>query len=144
MSATDYCVYRLRCPATKSVKYIGITKNTHMRIYDHCSCPKEVSRDMLTRKQRWVRMLRKYGLRPIIEIIITGLTKQNALAAERYLVQAYSLSYPNQLVNGEPWAGTWKPMRPWWTQAFDVEGIMDEEATYSAPGRCGGPRTPTP
>lgn len=60
----DSCIYALICPFTDKVKYIGKTENGITRIYGHWrDFRKSAISGRLTKKQNWVKKLRKLGVK---------------------------------------------------------------------------------
>ena len=62
-----YYVYELLDPRTNEVRYIGKTKNTYKRFYEHIS-PSLLVKN--THKNNWIKQLLKLNLRPIMRVII--------------------------------------------------------------------------
>lgn len=58
-------IYTLSDPITKEVRYIGKANNIYSRFRSHLN----EKRDIHTHKQRWIKLLRDKGLKPIIEVI---------------------------------------------------------------------------
>jgi hypothetical protein len=65
MTAGRYAIYRLVCPYTGNVRYIGQTRNPESRLETHC---RPGFRDK-TPKANWIRKLLAGGARPIMEVI---------------------------------------------------------------------------
>lgn len=77
------CIYRLRDPRNKSVRYIGQTNNFEKRIAAHFA-----DTAISGEKQAWTRELRSLGLRPEANIIedCTGKARIAIDRAERYWI----------------------------------------------------------
>lgn len=66
-------VYVLRCPKTKAIRYVGVTKNPKNRLEGHLR-----ERRRKNPKVRWVQKLLRAGLEPIMEIVEETLTWEEA------------------------------------------------------------------
>lgn len=87
-------VYRLRCPITRHVRYIGISDNPRTRLSVHKS-QFWAAPDM----QLWLTQLEQDGLSPILEVVTDRLDRVDARAVEKRLVLLFSTFYPGQLYN---------------------------------------------
>ena len=67
----QWFVYVLKDPRTDSVRYVGWTVDIERRLYIHI-WRAENDQDNNTHKGRWIRLLLKEGLKPIIETIESG------------------------------------------------------------------------
>lgn len=92
-------VYILIDPRTDLVRYVGITSNPPMRLRGHVSDSKLRE---TTHKSRWIRQLLAKSLRPVMEIVESGIGDQWA-AAETKWVQKYwaSGNLTNQTMGGD-------------------------------------------
>jgi len=88
----EWFVYRLRCPVSKRVRYIGISTNPKSRKRQHQS-PQEAGR-----KLDWIKWLRSQGERPIMEIVSPPLPMLMAQSWETFLTFMFDRLYPTQLV----------------------------------------------
>ncbi len=79
-----YYVYELVDPLTNEPRYIGITNNTKARYSQHLAL-----RDGNIEKNSWVRRLAKQGVKPIMRILETAPTKEQAAAKERHWINSY-------------------------------------------------------
>lgn len=65
----DEVVYLLIDPRDNIVRYVGTSTAVRIRVYGHLSsCARRGTRAYVTRKNKWLRELKKLGLRPIVEI----------------------------------------------------------------------------
>jgi hypothetical protein len=84
-----HCVYFLRDPRDGRVRYVGMTKNPSARRNAHINTQSYgVCFD-------WVSELRKVGLKPIFEVKVDGVTRDQAMRCESYLTARLKL----QLIN---------------------------------------------
>jgi len=61
----EYYIYKLICPITNDIKYIGATMNLKNRLAAHCNeCNS-------TKKSLWTSLLRKINYLPLIEVVET-------------------------------------------------------------------------
>lgn len=95
-----FYVYGLVCPIYKEIKYIGLTKNPDLRLYQHLN-----GRCESKRKNEWLIQLKELGLKP--ELIILNSYKDRAFASdeeERYINEnrhtllngLYTMKYPSR------------------------------------------------
>ena len=78
-------IYKLLCPITKDVKYIGTTKRyLSERLWRHCN---PTTRDK-SEKVCWIAELRKSNLKPIIELIEIP-EKDKEIERESYWISIY-------------------------------------------------------
>jgi len=91
----DWFVYRLRCPITKRVRYIGISTNLKGRKAQHSSPVDEGD------KKQWVKWLKSQGQKPLFEVISLGMTRDRARSWEVLLTFMFDRLYPKQLVGKE-------------------------------------------
>lgn len=62
--------YVIKCPLTKSVKYVGKTKNTDKRFKQHLNCL--ITKSNYCSNKRlydWITLLNMYGLSPVFEVV---------------------------------------------------------------------------
>src|SRR5256885_1266945 len=82
IASQDFSTYFLRDPRDKSVFYVGITDNPDRRYNDHVS---QVSGNY--EKDTRIQQLSKIGLLPIMDIVVTGQTQEQARQSETYWIQ---------------------------------------------------------
>ena len=78
-----YSIYSLKCPISKNVVYVGITKNVVDRYSRHLRDKANV------KKWEWVLDLKSKGLIPLLEIIESGLNQYEAEEKEKYYISIY-------------------------------------------------------
>lgn len=84
---STYYFYKLLCPITKDVKYIGRTVCPTNRLRNHLYEAKKNNRN---KRERWIVSLLRKNESPIMEIIWQGnLTLTEAMALEKYLIKHY-------------------------------------------------------
>ncbi len=90
-------LYFLRDPRNLMVRYIGISNDPKYRLTQHWS---ERLRHYTTglAKADWFRELDSQGLRPVLDVMITGLTKHQAKRVEHRLVSNWMAKHPGQLL----------------------------------------------
>lgn len=93
----DHFVYRLRCPLTQKIRYIGITWNPKARLAGHAVLFKSAYDPW--GKVDWVVSLRKVGLKPIMEVVSPPLPYRVAQSWEIRLQFLFSTLYPGQLTS---------------------------------------------
>ena len=79
---TEY-IYFLICPIDKSVKYVGKSKNPKRRYKQHITKLDK----LMTPKRKWLEMLFKNELLPVIEIIEK--CESNGREREQFYVNKY-------------------------------------------------------
>jgi len=79
-----YYIYELIDPRTDIPGYVGITNNPKVRHSQHLAL-----RDGNIKKNSWVRRLVKEGVKPIIRILDTAPTKEQAASKERHWINSY-------------------------------------------------------
>lgn len=79
-----YCVYILRCPITKDVKYVGMTTNMVDRFRRHLSNKENIQ------KYNWIKFLGENNLLPIAEVMYSDLTKEQAEQKEINTIKLFS------------------------------------------------------
>ena len=95
-----YAIYRLRCPVTLRVRYVGLSRSMQKRYAEHCVVPHSLrSESEWSRKTRWVLWLRRLEKRPILELIAWRLCKPEAAEIEGRLLTAYGTAHSGQLLN---------------------------------------------
>lgn len=77
-----FYIYQYSCPITLEIKYIGQTTDIDRRFKQH----KYQSRNKLM--YAWIHSLEKLRYTPIINIIATAETKEDALKLEQYHIEA--------------------------------------------------------
>jgi len=87
-----YFVYRLRCPLSKLVRYIGISHQPKQRAARH-----RVDPFSYHGKHEWILGLREHRLAPILEVISPELRYQEARSWELRLHYLFGVMYPGQL-----------------------------------------------
>lgn len=93
----NYSLYYLKHPTTREIRYVGITNNPEKRYSDHRSASKGNKYHHLP-IYRWWRKLAKQGLEPAMEILKSGLTKEEAEQAEIETIELYR-KYSNRMLN---------------------------------------------
>ena len=79
------CVYFLRDPRTGYVGYVGISHEPEARLIQHWR-NKQGSNDA---KSCWFRQLKKLGLKPEMHVVLSGLSRQQAIRAESGIIQSW-------------------------------------------------------
>jgi hypothetical protein len=76
-----YSIYALKCPTLKEVVYVGMTKDVVKRYYQHTR-----KKTNNPKKDGWVLGLKQKGLKPLLEILDTGLNLYDAEENEKYFI----------------------------------------------------------
>lgn len=84
----EYGVYFLRDPRDGIVRYIGMTASPRLRANTHWSS--RLTRYDYEPKRIWLQELDSLGLRPFMDLIITGLSCWQAASVERRLIFLHS------------------------------------------------------
>jgi len=79
-----YSIYFLKCPITNNVVYVGMTKDVIKRYMQHT---RRKTNNKI--KDNWNKELKLKGLKPLLEIIETGLTKYDAEDREIYYISKF-------------------------------------------------------
>lgn len=88
---STYYFYKLCCPFTKEVKYIGRTVSLSNRLRNHIYEAKKNNRN---KRERWIVSLLRKNKEPIMEVIWEGsLTLKEAIALEKYLIKHYKKKF---------------------------------------------------
>jgi len=72
------------------VRYIGVSSSVDTRLKDHLGGA--------TACAGWIRQLDR---KPVMTIVLSGLTRSEAIAAEMRLIFLHQTMYPGRLVNSE-------------------------------------------
>ena len=85
MEEIKYTIYKLIDPNTNQVRYIGLTFNDlKLRLKSHMSEPGK------SHKIFWIKKLKKYGLKPIIESVEENIsTYEEACHREIYYIEYF-------------------------------------------------------
>jgi predicted GIY-YIG superfamily endonuclease len=84
---STYYFYKLCCPFTNEVKYIGRTVSLSNRLRNHIYEAKKNNRN---KRERWIVSLLRKNKEPIMQVIWQGsLTLEEAMALEKYLIKHY-------------------------------------------------------
>lgn len=75
----DFLLYSLHEPDTGEVRYVGKTARGRVRLDEHLRPPKRSDR---SHRAKWLRSLRREGLRPVCSVIERYATEQELNAAE--------------------------------------------------------------
>lgn len=81
-----YQLYYLIDPRNYYIKYVGITKDAHLRFKCHCNDLRSN-----TKKTAWIKKLKSLNLKPILKIVQTNLSKQDAEILEIKEISSYKL-----------------------------------------------------
>ena len=102
METKNVCVYFLRDPRSNAVRYIGITHKPKLRMNDHWT-QRLYSCGGIARQQKaeWLRELDHFGFRPQMDIVVSGLTRTQAISVEHYLVSQWNLNRPGELFQAQ-------------------------------------------
>jgi predicted GIY-YIG superfamily endonuclease len=79
-----YSIYYLKCPTTNKVMYVGMTKDVVKRYYQHFRLNSKNQK-----KDEWMRSLKEKKLKPLLEVVECGLSKQEAELKEIYYISIY-------------------------------------------------------
>lgn len=93
-------IYGLRCPLTKQIRYIGKTNKPDNRLYRHLS----MARYYQHNTARWIKKLKRSGLRPTIEVLFTVPVGESWQEHEKRCISealAAGLHLTNQSAGGE-------------------------------------------
>lgn len=93
-----YSVYFLRDPRNFQVRYIGMTCAPKVRLSNHKSTGSAGDKPT-PRKLAWMNELRSLGLEPVMQVVLTNLTKLRALRVEARLIFLHSQMNREQLCN---------------------------------------------
>jgi hypothetical protein len=88
----SYCIYFLRDPANLQVRYIGMSSNVSLRKNAHWS-DRLFARDIALEagtKCAWLKSLALQGLKPLLEVVLSGLTLEQAEQVETRLIFIHS------------------------------------------------------
>lgn len=76
-----WSVYKLRCPVSGKVRYVGMAKNPVKRLYVHChSFMSNIDMD------GWIAELKRRNLSPILEIVYEFEEYSHAVITERFYI----------------------------------------------------------
>lgn len=89
-----YSIYTLSDPRDASIRYVGLSKNAYKRYAMHLTIPAKKQ----TEKDTWIRDLFKINSAPMLSIVETVETREEAQERERYWIQHY-FSLDAKLVN---------------------------------------------
>lgn len=90
------CVYFLRDPRDSSIRYIGVSKQPHKRFVEHWSS--KGTNYMRSDRTAWFRELDDLGLKPVLQVAFSGLTRKQALQCESVLILRWNNRNPGQLL----------------------------------------------
>jgi hypothetical protein len=93
-----WSVYFLRDPRTMRIRYIGISKHPRHRLGEHWTS--RLYQYTHERKREWLVELDSLGLKPKLDVILSGLTKKQAERVEYRLIKKH-LAYGNDLAQGK-------------------------------------------
>ena len=80
-------VYMLRDPESMEVRYVGVSQNPIKRFKDHLSFCYAIP------VARWIWSLRDRGLKPVLDVRLSGLTREQAKRVELRLMRLHSEAY---------------------------------------------------
>lgn len=105
-------VYFLRDPRDNAVRYIGITRNPKVRFFDHWAQRLYRDGNCTVRNEKivWMRELDRCGLRPVMDVVLSGLDRRQAERVEHNLVSKWNDAYPGQLLQGR--VSFFDPIKP--------------------------------
>jgi len=94
-------IYALKDPDTSEIRYIGQSKNVHMRYGTHINAARKGKSDLNGSYKEWMDDLRKRGKDPVLEVL-EEVEDADAGRAERRLIRCHMDS--GHLVNNRlPW-----------------------------------------
>lgn len=79
-----YSIYTLADPRTHQIRYVGISKHVHLRFRQHMA-----RRGDNMNKEEWIQDLAEHSLAPVLNVIATGLTCEEAQLQEYQLIKQY-------------------------------------------------------
>ena len=104
----EFKVYVLIDPISLKVRYVGITKSSlSRRLYNHISEAKTL-REGMTYKNNWINSLFKMNTQPIIRLISSYDTREEAAKIEEYLIIKYKEKHrlTNQIIDEGKFSST--------------------------------------
>ena len=104
----EFKVYVLVDPISLKIRYIGITKSSlSRRLYNHISEAKTL-REGMTYKNNWINSLFKMNTQPIIRLISSYNTREEAAKIEEYLIIKYKEKHglTNQIIDEGKFSST--------------------------------------
>ncbi len=111
METKNVCVYFLRDPRSNLVRYIGITHKPSLRMNGHWTQRLYSSEGIVkAQKVEWLQELDDCGLRPSMDVVLSGLTRTQAKRVEHYLVSQWHMNRPGQLFQSQ--TGLFDPIKP--------------------------------
>lgn len=84
-------VYVLKCPKSLQVRYVG--EGSQNRPHAHTALVRAGRQTANPRLTRWIANLLAEDLEPIVEVVMTSLSKQEALAIEEKMIAQYGRSH---------------------------------------------------
>jgi hypothetical protein len=90
-------VYVLLDPRDRRVRYVGISKHPHVRLYAHSLV--NLGGCFTTAKRLWRKALAELGLQPAMEVVFSA-PRCAALAEEARLIHHYAREYARQGCSG--------------------------------------------
>ena len=89
-------VYFLRDPRDMQPRYIGISKRPHIRFAEHWT---NRNVDYMHKgRTLWLREIDSIGMRPILDVAISGLDRIQAIRCEAILLDRWSKILPGRLL----------------------------------------------
>jgi predicted GIY-YIG superfamily endonuclease len=86
-----YSIYKLICPISKEVTYVGMTKDVVYRYKQHLR-----NKDNI-KKWEWISDLKSKGLMPLLEIVESGLNQYEAEEREKHYISVHNGLFNIQL-----------------------------------------------
>jgi hypothetical protein len=122
-----YYIYELVDPRTDQIRYVGITNNPELRLYQHTNCI-----DATGVKLAWLEEMRNDRVKPIMRIIETTDSKQQAEAQEKHWIQEFIKS-GFDLVNVR-YGNVPQQQRSHYTHFVGQLGPTDDPFRWTSPG----------
>jgi len=85
-ASTPCYVYTLNDPDTGEIRYVGKTIKPQIRLRQHCS---SFANQPHSYKWHWIKSLLDRGLKPVMVIVETCATNEQANASEKRLIAEY-------------------------------------------------------
>ena len=80
-----YSIYTLKCPISKEVVYVGMTKDVIKRYQQHTR--KKTDNPL---RDEWMRELKNKSLKPLLEVLESGLNVYEAEQREIFYIKEYN------------------------------------------------------